>query len=124
MSTSNFEELIVWQEAHKFVLSVYKITKLFPKDELFGLTSQFRRAAVSIAANIVEGYRKKGINDKLRFYNIAEGSADECRYYVILSRDLEYVSIEDYDNMHAKISLVSKLLSSYCSGIINNQKNK
>ena len=68
--TNNFEDLDVWKNAHQFVLTVYKLTNQFPKEELFGLTSQFRRAAISIPANIAEGYKKRGIKDKLRFYNI------------------------------------------------------
>ena len=84
--------MIVWQHAHQFVLDVYQSTQTYPKEELFGLTSQYRRAAVSIAANLAEGYGKKGINDKIRFYNIAEGSINECRYYIILSQDLGYIS--------------------------------
>ena len=83
--TNNFEDLDVWKNAHQFVLTVYKLTNQFPKEELFGLTSQFRRAAISIPANIAEGYKKRGIKDKLRFYNISEGSGEECRYYLILS---------------------------------------
>ena len=67
--SKHFTELIVWQKAHQFVLSVYRLTKNFPKEELFGLTSQFRRASVSIAANIAEGYSKKGLRDKIRFLN-------------------------------------------------------
>ena len=78
-----FEDMIVWQRAHQFVLDVYQYTKTYPKEELFGLTSQYRRAAISIAANLAEGYGKKGINDKIRFYNIAEGSINECRYYIL-----------------------------------------
>jgi len=91
MGTTSFIDLRLWQEAHKFVLLAYKSTEIFPKGEMFGLTSQFRRAAVSIAANIAEGYPKKGINDKLRFYNISQGSLEECRYYIILSFDLKYI---------------------------------
>ncbi|OGR05901.1 MAG: four helix bundle protein [Deltaproteobacteria bacterium RIFOXYD12_FULL_50_9] len=91
--TRSFEELVVWQKAHQFVLGVYRITKMFPDDEKFGLTAQFRRAAVSIAANIAEGYRKRTPNDKVRFMNIAEGSLEECRYYLILARDLGYADI-------------------------------
>jgi four helix bundle protein len=71
---NSFKDLIVWQKAHLFVLTVYKASDEFPKTEMYGLTSQFRRASVSIAANIAEGYKKKGIKDKLRFYNIAQGS--------------------------------------------------
>ena len=66
--TNNFEDLDVWKNAHQFVLTVYKLTNQFPKEELFGLTSQFRRAAISIPANIAEGYKKRGIKDKLRLY--------------------------------------------------------
>ena len=83
-STYSFEDLYVWQKAHTFVLSVYKVTRHFPADEKFGLTSQFRRAAISIEANIAEGYKKIGKYDKLRFYNIAQGSLEECRNYHIL----------------------------------------
>lgn len=124
MKTQDFESLNVWQEAHKFVMEVYGLTKNFPKDELFGLTAQFRRAAVSIAANIAEGYRKRSVADKLRFYNIAEGSADECRYYIILSRDLKHIPTDKYREIYEQINLVSKLLNAYCSGIRNNLENK
>lgn len=115
-----FENLVVWQKAHSFVLSVYKHTKVFPKDELFGLTSQYRRAAVSIAANIAEGYGKKGINDKLRFYNIAEGSINECRYYVILSKDLGYVNPNESHALYNELAIVQKLLSSYSKALKQN----
>jgi len=119
MRTSNFEDLVVWQKAHEFVLFAYKITSKFPKEELFGLTNQFRRAAVSIPANIAEGYRKSGIKDKLRFYNISAGSADECRYYIILAKDLNLIDQIEYDNLYNSINIVSKLLTGYCKGIIN-----
>jgi four helix bundle protein len=90
--TKSFEELIVWQKAHRFVLAVYKITENFPKNEVYGLTSQFRRAAVSIAANIAEGYKKKDYKNKINFLNISESSLQECRYYIILSNDLNYIN--------------------------------
>jgi len=80
--------LVVWQKAHLFVLAVYRLTAGFPKQETYGLTSQMRRAAVSIAANIAEGFRRRGKADKARFMNIAEGSIEECRYYLILASDL------------------------------------
>ena len=112
-----FEGLIVWQKAHQFVLAVYKTTMTFPKEELFALVSQYRRAAVSIAANIAEGYGKKGSNDKLRFYNIAEGSANECRYYIILSRDLGYVNSTDSENLLDELTAVQKLLKAYSQTI-------
>jgi four helix bundle protein len=86
----SFTDLEVWQKAHAFVLEVYRITRMFPQEERFGLVSQFRRAAVSIPANIAEGFRRYGVADKARFLNIAEGSLEECRYYCILIQDLEY----------------------------------
>ena len=90
MPATRFEDLVVWQKAHQFVLAVYRLSRTFPRSETYGLSSQFRRAAVSIAANIAEGFRKRGKADKLRFYNIAQGSIEESRYYLILARDLDY----------------------------------
>ncbi len=114
--TKSFTELIVSQKAHQFTLEVYKITKCFPKEELFGLTSQFRRAAVSISANIAEGYRKRGKNDKVKFLNTSEGSLEECKYYLILSRDLCYIKNNvDLINLTTEIS---KLLDSYSKAIL------
>ena len=118
--TQSFEEVIAWQRAHAFVLSVYKITKGFPDDEKFGLTSQFRRAAVSIEANIAEGYRKIGKSDKLRFFNIAEGSLSECKDYIILSRDLEYITPEQYKELWNSIEEASRYLIKYSNGVVNN----
>lgn len=112
-----FQELKVWQESHKFVLMVYKHSKAFPKEELYGLTSQFRRAAVSIAANIAEGYGKMTKPDKLRFFNISQGSIDECQYYIILSKDLEYINNEACLKMEEKLEDVSKMLNSYYRAI-------
>lgn len=88
----SFQDLNAWQEAHKFVLMIYKATKQFPTDERFGLISQMRRAAVSIPANIAEGFGRRGIKDKLRFYNIALASLDEVKYFLILSADLGYLT--------------------------------
>ncbi len=86
----SFEDLIVWQKAHQFVLFAYSYSRQFPKSELYGLTSQFRRAAISIPANIAEGFRKRSNADKHRYLNIAQSSLEECRYYLILSKDLDY----------------------------------
>jgi len=112
----SFEDLIVWQKAHRFVLETYIVSGTYPKTEIFGLSAQFRRAAVSIAANIAEGFKKKGKADKLRFYNIAQGSLEECRYYLILSRDLRYSSKRE---MFALLEEVSKLLEGYIDSIAN-----
>lgn len=118
--TNNFEDLDVWKNAHQFVHTVYKLTNQFPKEELFGLTSQFRRAAISIPANIAEGYKKRGIKDKLRFYNISEGSGEECRYYLILSKDLGYISLGDFEKYNSLLTSVSKQLSAYSNAIERN----
>ena len=112
--SSSFKDLLVWQKAHLFVLEVYKITKDFPSEELYALTSQFRRAAVSISANIAEGYTRKGEKDKLRFYNIAQGSLEECRYYILLSKDLKYI---DDVNLESIVEEISKMLVSYMNKI-------
>jgi four helix bundle protein len=102
-----FTDLIVWQKAHEFVLGVYKYTETFPKTEIYGLTSQFRRAAISIATNIAEGFSKRGKADKARFYNIAQGSLEECRYYLILAHDLGF---GENTHLSAKLVEVSKIL--------------
>ena len=88
---TRFGDLVVWQKAHQIVLQVYRITGSFPAEERFGLTSQMRRAAVSVPANLAEGFKKRGVRDKLNFYNIAQGSLEELRYYLILSKDLGYM---------------------------------
>lgn len=85
-----FEDLEVWKKAHQLVLETYKITRAFPVEEKFGLVSQMRRAAVSIPANIAEGFKKRTLKDKSHFYNISQGSLEELRYYLILSVDLGY----------------------------------
>ena len=114
-SSKSFEDLIVWQKAHQLVLYVYKVTKDFPKNEIYGLTSQLRRAAVSVPANIAEGFKKRGKPDKARFMNIAQGSLEECRYYFILARDLGYIDIRE---LMLKLEEVSKLLESYTNAIL------
>lgn len=115
--TKTFEELVVWQKAHEFVLHVYRLTEKFPKNEIYGLTSQFRRAAVSIAANIAEGYKKKDYKNKVNFLNIAHSSLEECRYYLILSRDLGY---QNEDTLFDLLDEVGKLLNAYSKAIVSN----
>ena len=103
-----FEQLEVWKKAHELVLKIYKITKDFPSEEKFGLVSQMRRAAVSIPANIAEGFKKYGLKDKRNFYNIAQGSLEELRYYLILSKELGYC--ENTDEFHELIENIGKML--------------
>jgi four helix bundle protein len=111
-----FGDLVVWQKAPGFVLAAYNISKGFPRDEMYGLTAQFRRAAVSIAANIVEGFKKKGQHDKARFLNIAQGSLEECRYYLILIADLGY---GDTSELRAQLEEVSRLLTGYTNAVVS-----
>ncbi len=112
----SFKDLLVWQKAHHFVLNAYEISKKFPKSEIYGLTSQFRRASISIAANIAEGFKKRGNKEKARFYNIAQGSLEECQYYLILIKDLEYGNT---DQLIKDLTEVSKMLESYRKNILN-----
>ena len=111
----SFEQLIVWQKAHQFVLGVYRLTENFPRTEIYGLTSQLRRAAVSIPANIAEGFKKRGRADKVRFLNIAQGSLEECRYYLILAKDLNY---GDASKLQPQLEETSKLLEAYSAKIL------
>jgi four helix bundle protein len=118
--TKTFKELIVWQKAHELTLNIYKITKEFPKDEIYALNQQFRRAYVSIAANIAEGYKKKTKPHKLNFLNIAEGSLEEVKYYIILSKDLDYIKSDDYSKLETIAEEVGRTLNGYCNAIRNN----
>jgi four helix bundle protein len=105
-----FQDLVVWQKAHEFVLAVYRITSTFRKHELYALSSQMRRAAVSVPANIAEGFRRRGHGDKARFLNIAAASLEESRYYLILARDLGYNDDQRLTNL---LTDVSRLLDAY-----------
>jgi four helix bundle protein len=111
----SFEQLIVWQRAHQFVLELYRFTENFPRTEVYGLVSQARRAAISVPANIAEGFKKRGRADKVRFLNIAQGSLEECRYYLILAKDLNY---GDPIKLKPLLEETSKLLEAYASKIL------
>src|SRR5258708_23911346 len=111
----SFRDLRVWQKAHEFVLAVYRYSDSFPEREKFGLAHQLRRAAVSIPANIAEGFGKRSAGEKARFLNIAEGSLEECRYYLILSEDMGYVQNEP---VTSALEETSKLLDAYVRTIL------
>lgn len=106
------------KKAHQWVLAIYKLSEGFPKHELFGLTSQLRRAAVSVPANIAEGFKRQGKGDKIRFYNIAQASLEECRYYLILSNDLKYAETGELAD---KLDEISRMLDAYISAIISSK---
>ncbi len=110
-----FSDLLVWRKAHEFVLAIYALTATFPKEETYGLTSQLRRAAVSIPANIAEGFRRRGRPDKARFMNHAEASLEECRYYLILAHDLGYGDTAD---LAISLEKVSRMLSAYAAALL------
>ncbi|MCF8233480.1 MAG: four helix bundle protein [Bacteroidales bacterium] len=117
MSSKSFLDLEVWQKSHDCVLGIYQISAKFPKEELFGLTSQLRRAAISVPANISEGFKRTGVKDKIRFYNIAQASLEEVRYYLILARDLCYL---DSDQNLEEANEIGKMLESYVRKIKEN----
>ena len=110
-----FQDLVVWRKAHEFVLAAYSFTAGFPKEESYGLKLQMRRAAVSIPANIAEGFRRRGKADKARYMNMAEGSLEESRYYLILAQDLRY---GDTSSLTTSLEEVSRLLDAYASAIL------
>jgi four helix bundle protein len=119
MSVKSFTDLVVWQEAHKLVLMIYTMTKDFPETEKYGLVSQMRRAAVSVSANIAEGFKRFGIPEKIRFFNIADCSLEELKYFLILSEDLKYITLKD--EAMAQAETVGRLLNGL---ITSTQKRK
>ena len=117
----SFEDLIVWQKAHAFVLHAYEFSATFPRSEAFGLAPQLRRAAVSVSANIVEGFRRRGLPDKVRFLNIAEASVEEATYYLILAKDLSY---GDRPDLRAELDEVSRMLGAYARAIQSRNRTR
>ena len=115
-AAKTFKDLVVWKKSHEFVLETYRFTSTFPKREVYGLTSQMRRAALSIPANIAEGFKKRTKSDKARFMNIAQGSVEESRYYLILSKDLGY---GDSSKLIDILEEVSRLLGAYTKSILS-----
>jgi len=110
MSIKKFSEIIAWKKAHETALLIYKITDKFPSSEKFGLSSQARRSAVSIPSNLAEGFKRKHRNDSIHFYNIAQGSLEELKYQVLLSKDLGFINQQDYGNLEEKLDEVGKLI--------------
>lgn len=119
----DFRELIVWQKSHFFVLEIYSITALFPNDEVFALTSQMRRAAVSVPANIAEGFKKRTLANKLNYISHSEGSLEEVKYYLILAKDLQYINEEKYESLNSRSEEVSKLINGYKKTIKSYHQN-
>lgn len=107
---STFKELKVWQKAHLLVLEIYRITQEFPSEEKFGLISQLRRSATSIATNIVEGNRRKTRKDYLYFLNLADSSLEETKYHLMLSKDLNYIGEEKFDHTFTMCNEIGRML--------------
>ena len=107
----DFRDLHVWDRAHRLTLNIYTLTAKFPREELYGLTSQIRRCCVSIGANIAEGCGKAGNNEFQRFLQIASGSASELDYELLLGKDLGYLTKEEYLNVSDELSQIRKMLS-------------
>ena len=108
----DFHDLRVWERAHQLTLTIYTASLKFPREELYGLTSQIRRCAVSIGANIAEGCGKMGNNEFQRFLQIASGSASELEYELLLAKDLGYIAQSDYSKIADELAQIRKMLSS------------
>jgi four helix bundle protein len=113
----NFNDLDVWRKAHTLTLDVYEVTKRFPREEIFGLTSQLRRASSSIAANLTEGCGRKSDPELRRFVHLARGSASELEYHLLLARDLTFLSDEDFKRMSKACDEVSRMLNSLSTSV-------
>ncbi|HBH96821.1 MAG TPA: four helix bundle protein [Candidatus Omnitrophica bacterium] len=106
-----FRELTVWQQAHEFVLAVYRATAHYPSHELYGLVSQMRRSAVSITANIVEGHKRRGRKEFLNFLEIADSSLEELKYYLLLSTDLRYIIPSAVEPLYQQAERIGRMLT-------------
>ncbi len=116
-SYKNFKEIPAWQIAHKCVLEIYKVTKKFPKEELYGLTSQIRRSAVSVASNIVEGFYRNTTKELISFLYNARGSCGETFYHILLVYDLRYISREEFDKLSDEYENLGKQLSNWIKSL-------
>ncbi len=119
---TSFRDLKVWQKAHALVLYMYRITRPFPPEEKYGLTSQMRRAVLSVAINIVEGFRRLTAKESLRFYNMANASLEELRYETQVARDLNYLSATELRIAEDKLEEVSKMLNSWIRSQLRNSR--
>ena len=117
-----FRDLLVWQKSMSFVTEIYKVSKSFPKEETFGLTSQLRRSAVSIPSNISEGYGREGVKDYLRFLNIAIASLFELQTQVEIAFNLEYLNKDKFDDLYELSREIERMLSSFIRSIKSKSK--
>lgn len=110
-NTNQFEKLEVWKKSHQFVLLIYKLTKKFPKEEKYGLVDQMRRSSSSVATNIVEGNERKSEKEFIQFLYTAKASLAETKYHLILSKDLEYINVTDYENLIIEANIIGKMIT-------------
>jgi four helix bundle protein len=115
----NYRELEVWEKSHKLTVALYKLSRAFPKEELYGLTSQLRRAAVSIGANLAEGYGRRTAAELARFVRIAMGPASELDYHLLLCRELEFITVVEYERQSKELIRVRKMLFGLLTSIEN-----
>ena len=107
----SFTDLITWQKGHELVLIIYKTTEEFPPKEIFGITNQMRRAAVSVTSNIAEGFSRRSNKEKIQFYHIALGSQTELQNQLVIARDIKYLNIGNFDKISKQTITVSKLIN-------------
>lgn len=119
----SFTDLKAWQEGHKFVLQIYKATDTFPKTEIFGLTSQLRRASVSVTSNIAEGFSRKSQKEKIRFYYIALASLTETQNQILIAKDIQYLNKNHFDNLAEKTVTIAKLINGLLRSIQSRTPN-
>ena len=117
----SFTDLVTWQEGHRLVLFIYEVTKIFPKEEMFGLTNQLRRASVSITSNIAEGFNRQSVKDKAHFYVMAHGSVAEVQNQLMICRDVSYLSKEKFSKITEQAILVHKLLTGLIRSVTRTQ---
>ena len=118
----NFKELVVWQKSHQMTLDVYNATRTFPKEELYGLTSQLRRSAASIGANIAEGSGRRSSKEICRFLQIARGSASEAEYHILLARDLKLLRDEDFRRLSRQADAIQRMLTALIQSFHSTEK--
>ena len=107
----SFTDLNVWREAHKLVLKIYSVTKQFPNEEIFGLSNQMRRSAVSVTSNIAEGFSRISFKEKVQFYSMALASLTELQNQLLISKDVKYISLEQFRNLAQRSVVVHKLIN-------------
>ncbi|PIV06786.1 hypothetical protein CO009_03885 [Candidatus Shapirobacteria bacterium CG_4_8_14_3_um_filter_35_11] len=118
----NFNDLNVWKESHQLSFEIYKITSSFPKSEIFGITSQLQRASTSISANIAEGFGRKGNKEFIQYLYQSKGSLYETQNFLFLTKDLKYITLEQFNLLSNRYEILAKMLNSFISSIKQNEK--